>query len=157
MVDMTKQPEQFKFNTQDSIDYGVSEAVVLFNIRYWVKANKEKGINFHQGEYWTYNSYSKYTEVFPMFSEKQIRRILISLIKQGAIIDGNFNKKGYDKTKWYTLAYDHTGKSICPNGQTNTIVKPIIKQDHEINNDNRCSLMYEDTEENNINFVDKMR
>lgn len=154
---MPKYSAQFKFNTEDAIRYGVSEAVVLFNIRYWVKSNKVKGVNFHQGCYWTYNSYSKYTEVFPMFSEKQIRRILVSLIKQSAIIDGNFNKKGYDKTKWYTLASDQMGKSMCPNGQTNTIVKPIIKQAHEINNDNRCSLAYEDTEKNNKDFLDKLR
>ena len=154
---MPKYSAQFKFNTEDAISYGVPEAVVLFNIRYWVKINEEKQINYFEGKYWTFNSCTQYTKVFPFYSDRQISRLLVSLEKKGAIISGNFNKRGYDKTKWTTLALPETADPSTEIGRPIPDVKPYIKQDHEINNDNRCSLMYEDTEENNINFVDKMR
>ena len=83
--------------------YGLTEAVVLYNLKYWIKKNKAKGTNLHNSTTWTYNSYKKFSKVFPYLSESQIKRALASLVKQGAIVKGNFNKKRYDRTNWYAL------------------------------------------------------
>jgi len=154
---MPKYSAQFKFNTEDAIDYGVPEAVVLFNIRYWIKKNEEKNINYFEGRHWTFNSCTQYTKIFPFYSDRQISRLLVSLEKKGAIISGNFNKKGYDKTKWTTLALPLSVDPFTEIGRPIPDIKPIIKRVHEINNDNRASLMYENTEENNKKFTDKLR
>ncbi len=92
-----------RFNLTDAETYGLTEAIVLYNLRFWIKKNKARGTNLYNGTTWTYNSYKKFSKVFPYLSESQIKRALTSLLKQGAIVKGNFNKKRYDRTKWYAL------------------------------------------------------
>lgn len=103
----------YSFDTEDAKRFGQEEAVLLFNIRYWVAKNKANGKHFYEGRYWTYNSMEAYQELFDFWTPKQIRRILESLKKQGATLEGNFNENPYDRTKWYTTA----NWPICPNGQ----------------------------------------
>lgn len=50
-----------------------------------------------------------FTEIFPFWTTKQIRRILSKLEKNGYIKTWVYNKIWYDRTKWYTC--------IWPNGQ----------------------------------------
>lgn len=154
---MPKYSAQFKFNTEDAIRYGVSEAVVLFNIRYWVKKNEENQINYFEGKHWTFNSCTQYTKVFPFYSDRQISRLLVSLEKKGAIISGNFNKKGYDNTKWTTIALPDSVDPFTEIGRPIPIVKPNIKRPHKINTKKRCSIAYEDVDKNNKKFLDKLR
>lgn len=105
--------------------YGVEESILLHTIVYWVRENRSKGENFRDGRWWTYNSVRGLAEIFPWWTEKQVRRIVNSCVEQGALIVGNYNKDGRDRTVWYSpgdklfLMYGetHSVKSICPNGQ----------------------------------------
>lgn len=45
-------------------------------------------------------------DVFEFWSESTLRRIFTSLEKKGILIVGNFNKMGFDRTKWYSIDYD---------------------------------------------------
>jgi len=83
--------------------YGLGEALMLKHLIYWIATNSMKGINRHDDRWWTYNSVKMFREYFTYWSEGQIRRILKSLVEQGLIIDGIYNKHGYDRTKWYAL------------------------------------------------------
>ena len=83
--------------------YGVAEAIMLNHLIYWVASNSMKNTNYHEGRFWTYNSVSRFSEFFSYWTESQIARILKSLVKKGVIIEGNFNKIKYDRTKWYAL------------------------------------------------------
>ena len=47
-----------------------------------------------------------------------IRRTLGSLEKQKIIKIGNFNKKKFDKTKWYTIDYQRVNRRCVQNEQT---------------------------------------
>lgn len=119
------------FQISDAEEYGVEEAIMLSNIRYWVDKNtaEDSERHFHEGVYWTYNSKKAFAKLFPYWTEKQIRRILNNLIIVDAIFVGNFNKKGYDRTSWYTTEQPQTTtdnlkqpqqtptNTICPNGQ----------------------------------------
>src|SRR4051794_21008417 len=89
-----------RFKLTDAETYGITEAIVLYNLRYWITKNKTRGTNLRNGTTWTYNSYKNFGKVFPYLSESQIKRALGSLVKQGAIVKGNFNKKRYDRTNW---------------------------------------------------------
>jgi hypothetical protein len=91
------------FDDDDAKDYGVEAAVLLKNLAFWIKVNKEKNQNFHDGHYWTYNSCKDLAVVFPFWSAEKIRRLGIQLEKLGAIKIGNFNKRPGDQTKWYTI------------------------------------------------------
>ena len=92
----------YSFDTDHAKKYGVNEAILLHNILFWIAKNKANKTNMHEGKFWTYNSAEAFTELFPFWNGQKIRRILVSLEKQGAIVSGSFNKKPYDKTKWYS-------------------------------------------------------
>ena len=91
------------FDIEDAKKYGIVEAVILHNIRFWIMKNKANNTHFHNGEYWTYNSVSAFTELFPYLTKDQIRRALESLENAGAIKTGNYNQSPYDRTKWYCI------------------------------------------------------
>lgn len=93
------------FSVDDAIKYGVEKAVILQNIRFWlekVKANN-KSDHKHDGYYWTYNSARAFAEIFPYYNKSKVHRLLTQLESEGAIISGNFNRAGYDRTKWYSM------------------------------------------------------
>jgi hypothetical protein len=92
------------FKVRDAKRYGITEAVLLHNLRFWIAKNKASGKHFHKNRTWTYNSYKAFNDLFPYLSESQIKRALASLVEQGAIVKDNFNKVPYDRTNWYSLA-----------------------------------------------------
>ena len=79
------------------------EAVLLENINFWVAKNKANEKNFYDGFYWTYNSITALSKLFPYASRATIFRALHNLEDAGLILAGNYNKDASDKTKWYTL------------------------------------------------------
>lgn len=96
--------KEHHFNTEDAVRYGIGEAIILYNIRFWIEKNKANNKHFHDGEYWTYNSTKAFSDLFPYFTENQIRRLLESLIKQGVIKIGNYNTSSYDRTRWFCVS-----------------------------------------------------
>lgn len=80
---------------------GFNEAVVLQQLNYWLHSNSAKKID---GRLWIYNSYENWRkDNFPFWSTRTIRRIFDSCEKKGIVLTGNFNKAGFDKTKWYSI------------------------------------------------------
>lgn len=94
---------QHNFNVFLAQMYSVDEAIFLQHIHFWYLHNKSNNKNFYDNRYWTYNSVSAFSEQFIYLSEKQIRNILTKLETKGLIVTGNYNKIGYDRTKWYSL------------------------------------------------------
>ena len=91
------------FNTEIATKYGVSEAIVLENLYFWITKNKANKTHFYDGYYWTYNSTRALKILFPYWSVGQIERIVKSLRDEGLIMIGNYNKTGCDRTRWFTL------------------------------------------------------
>jgi len=91
------------FNIGIAQRFGVNEAIILENLMYWINHNKANNKNLHDGYYWTYNSIAAFHQLLPYLSEKQIRYALDKLENNGIIKTGNYNKLGFDKTKWYTI------------------------------------------------------
>ena len=83
--------------------YGVDEAIMLNHLMYWIAINSKNNTNQYDGRCWTFNSAEKFKAYVSYWSTSQIRRILQSLVKQDVIIEGNYNKHKYDRTKWYAL------------------------------------------------------
>jgi hypothetical protein len=103
------------FNIELAKKYGVEEAILFNHIYFWIEKNKANKKHFYDGNYWTYNSVRAFSDLFPYWSAKQIDRILKSLINQNVLLTGNFNKVGYDKTKWYAI--NPLLSLILPNGE----------------------------------------
>lgn len=130
---------------------GLNEAIVLQQLNYWLHSKSAKQID---GQLWIYNTYDNWKkDNFPFWSRNTIRRALNSCIKKGLVITGNFNKAGFDKTKWYSIntqkldevmgsACDQNGQTDSPkwadgsdqNGQTNTIYYPETTSKTTTNN-----------------------
>lgn len=96
------------FNEQLAIDFDIEIAVFLENLIYWLKFNSSKDDinqrNFYDGRYWSYNSYTELSKLFPIWSPKTMRTIIARCVKHDLIAIGNFNHKKYDNTNWYTLS-----------------------------------------------------
>lgn len=105
---------------------GINEAIILQQIHYWL----ERSNNIHDGYRWVYNSIKDWNEQFKWLSEPTLKRKFKSLEDQGLLITGNYNKKKFDKTKWYRIDYnllnemgqrlyqnDTTIVSNCTNGK----------------------------------------
>lgn len=80
----------------------LDEAVLLQQIHYWL----QKSTNVKEGHRWVYNSMSEWLKQFPWVkSRTTMTKYFNDLEERGIIITGNFNKAGFDKTKWYRIDY----------------------------------------------------
>tara|TARA_R100001377_G_C3156261_1_gene98104 strand:+ start:40 stop:837 length:798 start_codon:yes stop_codon:yes gene_type:complete len=91
------------FCVNEAVLYGVEKAVMLNNFRFWLEKNKANGTNNIDGFIWTFNSAAALAKLWPYLNAKKISRLLKELESAGALISGNHNKIGYDRTKWYSM------------------------------------------------------
>ena len=134
---------QHSFDIEIAEKYGVSEAILLQHLWFWIEKNKANEVNFYDGTYWTYNSAKAFVKLFPYMTQRQIQNALKRLKEKGIIKTGNYNKSAYDRTLWY--AFTELGKSImqkCKMENTNLSnglhenVTPIPDINTDINTDN---------------------
>jgi hypothetical protein len=85
---------------------GFNEALILQQIHYWLTINEEKGNNYTDGYYWTFNSIVDWQKQFPWWSTSTIERKLRRLEGLGIVVTSRYNKRGFDRTKWYRIDYD---------------------------------------------------
>ena len=91
------------FNVEIAKKYGMPCAVILEYIRFWISKNEADGRNYYDGYFWTYASLRELAERFPYLTWDQVRRSIEKLRNDGVITSGNFNKRGFDRTLWYTI------------------------------------------------------
>ena len=91
------------FDVEEAVSIGVDKSIILSNFRFWLEKNKANNKNVNDGFYWTYNSSKALSLIFPYWSQQKIARIIRDLENEGLLISGNFNKAGYDRTKWYSM------------------------------------------------------
>lgn len=93
---------------------GLNEAIILQQIHYWLNTSKHN----YDGKRWIYNSYPNWVKQFPFWSERTVKRTFSSLEKQDLLFVGNYNKAGFDKTKWYSINYKTLTELVAqPSGQ----------------------------------------
>jgi hypothetical protein len=125
----------FCLDSEDAVKYGVEEAIILYHFRYWINVNKINNKHNYEGRHWCYNSFKSLLELFPFFkNESKCCRLIQNLMKDGVLVKGNFNKKGYDRTVWYTLN-DGTAIATKPSEDEEDSVKTdgTISQNRQIN------------------------
>lgn len=132
-----------QFDVRVAKVYGVDEAIMLNNIRFWILKNKANHKHFYEGKYWTYNSMRAFQTLFPYWTHRQIERILGKLIESGALIKGCFNENKLDRTAWYTLTEEaeniFLGKTDVETNETifgnNKEIKQETGDNSNVNND----------------------
>lgn len=84
-------------------DIGLDESIFLMQIAFWLKTGGE----FIDGRWWTYQSVRDMEEkAFKYWSISTINRIAKRLIDAGYLLEANYNKKKYDRTRWFALNVD---------------------------------------------------
>ena len=99
-------------------EVGLNEAIFVQQLHYWTNGKASKLID---GRRWIYNTYKDWQNNFPFWSNATIRRTIASCEKQKIIFVGNYNRAGFDKTKWYAVNYEEIegmSKRIAQNEQT---------------------------------------
>lgn len=93
---------------------GLNEAIVIQQLHYWIMQNKRQNKNYFEGKYWTFNTLKKWhLDTFYFWSLDTVKRTFKKLEEEGVLIVGNYNKKGYDRTKWYTINYEKLTSKCC--------------------------------------------
>lgn len=101
------------FQKQLAITFGLNESIVIQQIHYWIELNKKANRNYYDGYYWVYNSFEKWASSdFPFWSMSTLKRIFSNLEKRNLLISANYNKKGFDRTKWYRINYEEIEKQL---------------------------------------------
>ena len=98
-------------------EVGLNEAIFLQQLHYWLNSKSAKYIEGHN---WIYNTYKNWENNFPFWSNATIRRTIKSCEEQELILVSNFNRKGFDKTKWYSVNYvtiEGLSKRVAQNEQ----------------------------------------
>lgn len=99
-----QKPDIFSFNGEVAKLYGVPEAIFLNNLKFWINHNKANGKNQREGRTWTYNTLEAFQEIFPFWTERQIRSIVGKLVEEHVILrDNKFNRFKNDRTNWYAF------------------------------------------------------
>ena len=138
------------FNIYIAKRYGVNEAIMISNFQYWIAKNKANEKHQYDGRTWTYNSVKAFEELFPYLTSSQIRRCLESLVEQGVLLKGDYNKNRYIRTSWFAFAnesmflHNQMDLSNLTNGDVQddksiTDSKPNSKQDNSIGDDSNSS------------------
>ena len=127
----------YSFTAEWALAFGVNGAILLNNLYFWVKKNREHDVNFHDDRYWTYNTLEAFAEQFPFWSKDQIKRIMKDLRDKGVILVGNYNANKYDRTLWYSVDFDKVESMLMDVAkspyQEDKIATPIPDINTELN------------------------
>ncbi|MEQ9027544.1 MAG: DnaA N-terminal domain-containing protein [Aggregatilineales bacterium] len=89
-----------RVNTALAEEIGLNESVVLLQIEWWIRHSS----NVRDDRQWTYQSLTDMREkAFPFWSKRTLNRAIKNLIVRGLIVEGNYNKHSYDRTRWFSL------------------------------------------------------
>lgn len=114
------------FDTSDAEKWGINAAILIHNLKNWIRVNKANGRNYYDGHYWTYNTAKAFSQLFPYLSEDTIRKTLKKLEKNGVILIGHFNKSGFDRTNWYAFTDESFLNNIKPGRPENRPKKRVM-------------------------------
>ena|SRR5215212_7683953 len=80
-------------------EIGLNESLLLLQLDFLIAISNHE----REGQRWTYQSVTDIKKIFPFWSRATINRVIKSLEKRGLINVSNFNRKKYDKTRWFAI------------------------------------------------------
>lgn len=108
-----------------AVAIGLEQAIIIQQIHWWLEQRR----NERDGRYWVYNTYADWHKQFPFIAVRSLKRIITQMEADGLLLSGNYNAHKVDRTKWYTINYDHpaldpSDETRRPSGQTGTMTDP---------------------------------
>src|SRR5699024_3214430 len=123
------EPNAPRINPALAKEIGLNESLILLQIEFWISISN----NEREGKRWTYQSVRDMQEKsFSFWSISTINRAVNKLIDEGYIIEGNFNKMKYDKTRWFALNFETLNEleSISINGDDTGVFHNDTRSNH---------------------------
>ena len=131
-------------------EIGLNEAIILQQIHYWLNQSSHN----HDGKKWIYNTYDDWNKQFPFWSVMTIRRTITSLEKQNLILIANYNKAGFDKTRWYSIDYEEV-ESVNRRCVQNEQTMCSKRTDGSVQSEQTNTIDYTENTTENISMSDK--
>ncbi|WP_375173384.1 hypothetical protein [Pseudooceanicola sp.] len=92
-----------RFEPEIAKKVGVNAAVIYENFKFWCSKNAKQGRNIRDGRAWYFASRTDLCELFPYFSDSQVRTAIEKLVASELVMRGEYNRANYDKTSWYSV------------------------------------------------------
>jgi len=133
---------------------GLNEAIVLQQICYWLE-DTTSGVD-HDGRRWVYNTIEEWTQQFPFWSEKTVKRALSSLREHGLIYVEQLKKSQHDRTNYYAINHRSPllfdGDNLTPSKGTSCPsrkghIVPLEEDNLSRSNGSTCPSLTENTTE----------
>lgn len=93
----------YSFDTTVAQELGVNEAIFINNLQFWLRKNQANEKHRYDGRTWTYNSRRAFVELFPFWTERQVRHLIDKLIDKGIVLCKKIMAKKSDHTNWYAF------------------------------------------------------
>ncbi|MGE7767146.1 hypothetical protein [Peribacillus sp. NPDC096540] len=90
------------FNPYLAESIGIPKALMLAYLHSTIEAYGME----RDGRDWIYSTYDQLHTQLPFWSKGTIKRIILSLEKEGFMVSSNYNNWKMDKTKWYSICYE---------------------------------------------------
>jgi hypothetical protein len=108
-----------------AVAIGLEQAIIIQQLHWWLRQRR----NARDGRYWVYNTYEDWHKQFPFIAVRSLKRIITQMEADGLLLSSNYNAHKVDRTKWYTINYDHPAldpadETRRPSGQTGTMTDP---------------------------------
>lgn len=118
---------------------GLNESVLLLQIAFWI-GSPNTG-RFIDGHWWTWQSIRDMQEkAFPYLSISTINRAATKLIRDGYLMEANYNERKYDKTRWFALNVEKIqtlkGVTVVESDKTLVHFEPRSTQNETRSNQN---------------------
>ncbi|WBV23011.1 conserved phage C-terminal domain-containing protein [Pantoea piersonii] len=134
---------------------GLNEAIVLQQICYWLE-DTTSGVE-HDGRRWVYNTIDEWTEQFPFWSGKTVKRAISSLKAMGLIYVEQLKKNQHDQTNFYAINHANplltdrdnlspSRRTNCPSPKGQSV--PMDKANLSPSIGSTCPSLTENTTEN---------
>ena len=125
------------FSPEVAAKLGVNAAIIIANLAY-LQHNREAqgGDKYHMdGRWWVHHTYESLATVHPYFSVDQIRRIMKSLVEQGAVF--KCNPDHFKRDCYWSVApeFAHVAKSPDGSGEiagSEVAKSPVVLHDNNI-------------------------
>jgi hypothetical protein len=100
------------FNTEDAKVYGVVPAIILYDIRIYIRGKISRDESRHkikdgelagQERHWIFDSINSISSRHPYLTKSEVRRSMEKLLAEGVLVRGYFNQTPYDRTSWWAL------------------------------------------------------
>lgn len=121
----TNKNDVFVVSVEDTIKYGIVSAAIIGRVKWWCKYNEDNKVkDRHHIDYW-WSGFMSSREFGDQLgiSQKTIEKHISKLLKNGVLIKGCFNKKGFDRTGWYRVNPNPPIEETISSNRVNDIPK----------------------------------